>query len=89
MIAVLAMAFLNTGYAQSSRVLVFSKTVGFRHASIDAGKAALSKMAAAKGFAIDFTEDASQFVTANLKQYNAVVFKYNRRCAEPHAARGI
>ena len=41
---------------------------------------ALSKMAAAKGFAIDFTEDASQFVTANLKQYNAVVFIQQAMC---------
>ena len=31
-------------------------------------------MAAEKGFTVDFTEDASQFTNANLKQYNAVVF---------------
>ena len=60
--------------AQTPRVLVFSKTEGFRHASIEAGKAALSKMAAEKGFTADFTEDAAKFVTATLKQYNAVVF---------------
>ena len=30
---------------QRLRVLVFSKTDGFRHASIDAGKAAFTKMA--------------------------------------------
>jgi len=60
--------------AQTPRVLVFSKTEGFRHASIKAGKAALSKMAAEKGFTADFTEDAAKFVTATLKRYNAVVF---------------
>ena len=66
-IALLAMFFTNTLNAQTQRVLVFSKTAGFRHASIDAGKKALTQMATDKGFAIDFTEDATQFVTNNLK----------------------
>ena len=65
---------LTTLNAQTSRVLVFSKTAAFRHASIDAGKAAFSKMASEKGFTVDFTEDATQFTTAILKKYNAVVF---------------
>jgi len=56
------------------RLLVFTKTEGFRHASIDAGKKALAKMATEKGFTVDFTEDATQFNTPNLKKYNAVVF---------------
>ena len=55
-------------------VLVFSKTEGFRHTSIEAGKIALKKMADEKGFNVDFTEDANQFVTNNLKKYNAVVW---------------
>jgi cytochrome c len=59
---------------QAIRVLVFSKTEGFRHASIEAGKKAFSKLADEKKFDVDFTEDANQFVTANLKKYNAVVF---------------
>lgn len=56
------------------RVLMFSKTDGFRHASIEAGKKAFAQMATEKGFAVDFTEDASRFTTANLKNYNTVVF---------------
>ncbi|HYG41277.1 MAG TPA: ThuA domain-containing protein [Cytophagales bacterium] len=56
------------------KVLVFSKTDGFRHSSIEPGKTALKKMAAEKGFTADFTEDATKFVTENLKKYNAVVF---------------
>ncbi|WP_420148980.1 ThuA domain-containing protein, partial [Spirosoma sp.] len=55
-------------------VLVFSKTVAFRHQSIEAGKTALAKMASEKGFGVSFTEDASQFSDANLKKFNAVVF---------------
>ncbi|HEY9048739.1 MAG TPA: ThuA domain-containing protein [Ohtaekwangia sp.] len=56
------------------RILVFTKTDGFRHTSIEAGKAAFEKMATEKGFAADFTEDAALFKTENLKKYNAVVF---------------
>jgi cytochrome c len=57
-----------------SKVLVFSKTEGFRHASIQAGKVALKKMGEEKGFDVDFTEDATQFATRNLKNYNAVIW---------------
>jgi type 1 glutamine amidotransferase len=56
------------------RLLVFSKTAGFRHASIVDGKIALVKLAAVHNFAIDFTEDATVFTDVNLARYNAVVF---------------
>ncbi|MCB0579213.1 MAG: ThuA domain-containing protein, partial [Phaeodactylibacter sp.] len=56
------------------RVLAFSKTEAFRHESIEAGIAALRKMAEERGFEISFTEDAAQFNTASLRQFNAVVF---------------
>lgn len=59
---------------QSIHVLVFSKTVEFRHESIPAGKIAFEKMAKDKGFNVSFTEDATQFNDNNLKKYNAVVF---------------
>ena len=47
--------------AQAPRVLVFSKTASFRHASIEDGKVALMKMGAENGFKVDTTEDASAF----------------------------
>jgi len=56
------------------QVLVFSKTAAFRHASIAAGNAALSKMAKEKGFGVSFTEDATQFNEKNLQKFNAVIF---------------
>jgi len=59
---------------EAPRVLVFSKTKGYRHASITAGKAALQKMGSDKGFAVDTTEVAEDFTEENLKKYNAVVF---------------
>jgi uncharacterized protein len=56
------------------RLLVFSKTGGFRHASIKDGKIALRKLATEHNFSVDFTEDAAAFSDANLAHYNAVVF---------------
>lgn len=65
----------NGIFAQTKlNLLVFSKTEGFRHQSIGAGQAALKKMAAEKGFSVEFTEDASQFNEKNLAKFNAVVF---------------
>ncbi|PPK87151.1 cytochrome c [Neolewinella xylanilytica] len=55
-------------------VLVFSKTAGFRHESIEAGQAALKKMAEAKDFTVEFTEDAEVFNQRKLEGYHAVVF---------------
>jgi cytochrome c len=67
--------FMNTAFAQTKfNVLVFSKTAGFRHQSIEAGKKALDKMAKEKGFGLSATEDAGQFTEANLKKFNAVIF---------------
>ena len=57
-----------------NRILVFSRTKGYRHASIPLGKQAIMKLGAANGFAVDTTEDAGKFTEANLKQYSAVVW---------------
>ena len=63
-----------TGEKKNINVLVFSKTEGFRHASIEDGKQALLKMAKSKGFSVDTTEDASFFQQKTLENYNVVVF---------------
>ncbi|HVK24948.1 MAG TPA: ThuA domain-containing protein [Actinokineospora sp.] len=55
-------------------VLVFSKTAGFRHSSIGAGIQAVQNLGAANNFTVTATEDATKFTTANLAQYEAVVF---------------
>lgn len=60
--------------ARPSRILVFSRTRGFRHSSIEQGIAALRELGAANGFAVDATEDARQFTANNLSRYEAVVF---------------
>ena len=56
------------------KVLVFSKTTGFRHDSIPAGIAAIQQLGQNNGFSVDATEDATAFTDANLAQYAAVVF---------------
>src|SRR5882762_8134491 len=60
--------------AQQPRVLVFSKTTGFRHNSIPNGIAAIQKLGQENGFAVDATEDAAAFTWKNLARYSAVVF---------------
>ena len=56
------------------RVLVFSKTTGFRHASIPAAVRAVRELGTRNGFAVDATENAKAFSEANLRHYDAVVF---------------
>ena len=56
------------------RILVFSKTAGFRHDSIGPGIAAIRNLGARNDFEVDATEDAGQFTAANLGRYKAVVF---------------
>ena len=55
-------------------LLVFSKTAGFRHDSIDEGQALLVSIGAAEGFSTTATEDAAVFSTAGLARFRAVVF---------------
>ncbi len=55
------------------RVLVFSKTVLFRHASIPDGIKCIKEILE-PNIAVDQTEDASQFTKDNLAKYSAVVF---------------
>jgi type 1 glutamine amidotransferase len=56
------------------KVLVFSKTAGFRHDSIPSGITAIQQLATANNFTVDVTEDAAKFTDENLAQYDTVVF---------------
>ncbi|MEV0554572.1 MULTISPECIES: ThuA domain-containing protein [unclassified Streptomyces] len=60
--------------SKGERVLVFSKTAGFRHDSIPEGVAAVKSLGAENGFRVDATEDAGAFSSRNLARYDAVVF---------------
>ncbi|WP_214417026.1 ThuA domain-containing protein [Sphaerisporangium fuscum] len=58
----------------SYKVLVFSKTAGFRHDSIPKAVQTIKDLGAANGFTVDATEDPSVFTPQNLAGYKAVVF---------------
>lgn len=55
-------------------LLVYSRTAGFRHASIEAGQMMIQQLGAANNFSVDITEDPQQFNDTNLAQYEVVVF---------------
>jgi len=57
-----------------NRILVFVKTEGYHHQSIEAGKLALLKLGASHNVAVDTTADATFFNNDNLELYNAIVF---------------
>ncbi|MCI0391252.1 MAG: ThuA domain-containing protein [Acidobacteria bacterium] len=57
-----------------TRVLIFSKTTGFRHDSITDGIAAIRQLGQQNGFEVDATEDASAFNDGNLARYQTTVF---------------
>lgn len=58
----------------AAQVLVFSKTAGYRHESIEKGVATLGEIGNANGFQITHTEDSLAFSTDNLQKYQLVVF---------------
>lgn len=60
--------------APAFRILVFWKTAGFEHTSIETAKKAIAALGAANNFAVDDTNNAQAFTDSNLAQYQAVVF---------------
>jgi PKD repeat protein len=56
------------------RALVFSKTAGFRHSSIDEGHAAIEALGGQHAFQVDRTEDATVFRSDVLREFDTVVF---------------
>lgn len=66
-------ALFNTDI-KDAKVLVFSKTKGWRHDSIPAGISALEKLAKDNLFTVVATEDADIFTDEQLKTFNAIVF---------------
>jgi type 1 glutamine amidotransferase len=63
----------NTAQEDSS-ILIFSKTEGFRHASIETGVEAVQKLATEEGFKPVHTENAAYFHPDSLASYKAVIF---------------
>src|SRR5690606_15365247 len=61
--------------AKARKVLVFSKTAGFRHESIATGKVALSELGKKTGaFEAVISDDLSNFEPGNIDAFDAIVF---------------
>jgi uncharacterized protein len=59
------------------RILVFSHTTGYRHASIEPGVAALQGLGAREKMTVVASEDPNVFSEAGLKDFDAIVFLSN------------
>ncbi len=59
---------------RAMRVLVFTKTAGFRHGSIPAGIRCVRELGAEHGFEVDATEDSARFTDASLEPFDVVMF---------------
>jgi type 1 glutamine amidotransferase len=60
--------------AAQPAVLVFSRTAGYRHDSIEAGVAMLRELGGMHGFAIEHSEDPAAFTAGDLDRYAAIVW---------------
>jgi type 1 glutamine amidotransferase len=69
-----AIALASLSAAAQERLLVFTKTAGYRHDSIPAAVELLNRLAAAEGVTVDHTEDATAFMPDNLARYRAISF---------------
>ena len=58
----------------TAQILVFTKTMGYRHKSIEKGVETLKNLGKENNFSITQTEDSLQFNEANLKKYDLVLF---------------
>jgi type 1 glutamine amidotransferase len=56
------------------RILLFTKTAGFRHDSIPAAIRSLRELGAQNHIAVDATEDVAAFTDRTLRRYDVVVF---------------
>ncbi len=59
---------------EMAQILVFTKTMGYRHKSIEKGVETLKILGKANSFSITQTEDSLQFNETNLKKYDLVLF---------------
>jgi type 1 glutamine amidotransferase len=58
----------------SARILLFTKTTGYRHDSLPDGVRLIEERASEAGIAVDHTEDESLFSEENLARYAGVVW---------------
>lgn len=71
---VLTVALTACVSAQPKKVLIFAKTAGYHHASIEKAMPILHSALAKKSIIADTTRNALLFTLTNLKKYKAVIF---------------
>jgi uncharacterized protein len=72
---VIAMTLFSSRlWAEQFNVLIFSKTAGWHHTSINEGVTALKAMAENHHFTVDWQEDANLINTENLAKFDVVLF---------------
>ncbi|WP_184550142.1 ThuA domain-containing protein [Mucilaginibacter sp. FT3.2] len=74
LLALCVLVFNFSKIVEKPKILVFTKTSGYHHASIAVGAAAIIKLGAENHFSVDTTSDAAKITEANLSKYSAVVF---------------
>lgn len=73
-LAIIAFVWITPIHAATARLLLFSATQRFRHASIPTAIRVLQERGASIDAEFDATEDPSFFTDANLANYDALVF---------------
>lgn len=75
-IALILSAMLLTSFItpKPQKLLLYSKTNGFRHSCIPVGIAAIEKLCKENGITVVATEDSTVFEYKNLKKYGAIMF---------------
>ena len=66
--------FISTSFINTKKVLVFTKTEGFRHESIETGVEAIKNIGKENQFEVFHTEDASIFTKSSLAEFDLVIF---------------
>ena len=75
LVVFLTLSFKTTSTPKAAnKVLVFSKTSGYRHKCIETGVKTIEALGKQNNFEITHTEDATLFTPDNLKQYQLVIF---------------
>ena len=70
----LALSSCSNQRSSTPKVLIFSKTAGYHHASIPLGIKAIQDLGLKNGFEVDTTTDANKFAEDSLKKYAALIF---------------
>jgi type 1 glutamine amidotransferase len=78
-VVLLALSTIPMTSSAQKKILVYTRNYtpdgkGYVHENIAASVAAIKKIGAEKGIAVDVSDDPTTFTDANLKQYSALVF---------------